>query len=103
MALGVNDLSLTADGRELVYLAIPRCIGGYGKPTGNGEEVRALSPAAAGGQLSSSRLLARQSALVPLSSGYLDGALVSANGSSLDVLEMQSPGRGPNHRVSVSG
>jgi hypothetical protein len=100
MALGVNDLSLTADGRELVYLAIPRCIGGYCKPTGNGEEVRALSPAAAGGQLSSSRLLARQSALVPLSSGYLDGALVSANGASLDVLEMQSPGRGPT-TVSV--
>lgn len=28
IAFGVNDLSLTADGRGLVYLAIPRCIAG---------------------------------------------------------------------------
>ena len=101
MALGPNDLSLTADGRELACLAIPRCIRGHCKSTGNGEEVRAVSPAAAGGQLSSSRLLARQSALVPLASGYLDGALVSANGSSVFVLEMNSPPRGGSTAVSV--
>ena len=101
MALGANDLSLTADGHELVYLAIPRCIRGHCASTGNGEEVRAVSPAAAGGQLSGSRLLARQSALVPLASGYLDGALVSANGSSVFVLEMNSPPRGGSTTVSV--
>ena len=94
MALSAGDPSLTADGRELVYLATPRCIRGHCQPTGNGQEVRALSPAAAGGQLSSSRILARQSALVPLASGYIDGALVSANGSSVFVLEMNSPPRG---------
>ena len=101
MAMSAGDLSLTADGRELVYLATPKCIGGYCKPTGNGEEVRALVPAAAGGQLSSSRLLARQSALVSLGLGYLDGALVSADGSSVDVLEMASSRTGPNTTVSV--
>jgi hypothetical protein len=101
MALSAGDPSLTADGRELVYLATPRCIRGHCQPTGNGQEVRALSPAAAGGQLSSSRILARQSALVPLASGYLDGALVSANGSSVFVLEMNSPPRGGSTTVSV--
>ena len=101
MALSAGDPSLTADGRELVYLATPRCIRGHCQPTGNGQEVRALSPAAAGGQLSSSRILARQSALVPLASGYLDGALVSASGSSVFVLEMNSPPRGGSTTVSV--
>jgi hypothetical protein len=100
MAFAAGDLSLTADGRELVYLATPRCIGGHCQPTGNGQEVRALSPAARGGQLSSSRLLARQSALGSLASSYLDGAIVSPNGSSVDVLEMLSPGQGPS-TVSV--
>jgi hypothetical protein len=94
MSFTAGDLSLTADGHELVYVAVPRCIRGRCKPTGNGEEVRALSPATQGGQLSSSRLLARQSALVPLSSGYLDGAIVSPSGSSVKVLVMNSPGRG---------
>ena len=100
MSFTTGDLSLTADGHELVYLATPRCIRGGCKPTGNGEEVRALSPATRGGALSSSHLLARQSALVPLSSGYLDGAIVSPSGSSVKVLVMNSPGRGPT-TVSV--
>ena len=101
MAFGVSDLSLTADGRKLVYLAIPRCIAGRCAPTGNGEEVRAVSPAAQGGQLARSRLVARQSALVPLSSGYLDGAIVSPNGSNVDVLVMNSTGTGADTTVSV--
>jgi hypothetical protein len=99
MTFDVSDPSLTANGRELVYLAIPRCIRGRCKPTGNGEEVRALSPAAQGGQISSSRILVRQSALMPLSTGYLDGAVVSPDGSSLNVLEMQSP---PSGSTTVS-
>ena len=95
MALAAGDLSLTADGRELVYLGTPRCIGGHCKPTGHGQEIRAVSPAAAGGQLSSSRLLVRQATFGRLASTYLDGAIVSADGSSVDVLKMLSPGRGP--------
>ena len=38
---------------------------------------------------------------MPLSSGYLDGANVSPNGSNVDVLEMNSRGPGPNTTVSV--
>jgi hypothetical protein len=38
---------------------------------------------------------------VPLASGYLDGALVSANGSSVFVLEMNRPPRGGSTTVSV--
>ena len=56
----VGDMSLTADGRELVFLASPRCPLGKCKPTGQGEEVRAVSPAARGGRLDSSRILVRQ-------------------------------------------
>jgi hypothetical protein len=52
----VGDMSLTANGRELVFLASPRCPLGKCKPTGNGEEVRAVSPAARGGRLDSSRV-----------------------------------------------
>jgi hypothetical protein len=100
MGFDVSDPSLTANGRELVYLAVPHCSRGRCKSTGNGEEVRALSPAAEGGQISSSRILVRQSALVPLSTGYLDGAVVSPDGSSVNVLEMVSPLH-PGTTVSV--
>src|SRR5262249_29978097 len=90
MAFGVGHLSLTADGRELAFLGIPRCIRGPCRPTGNGEEVRAVSPAGQGGNLSSSRLLLRQSALVRLTTGYIDGAVISPDGSSVMVVEMST-------------
>ena len=44
MALSAGDPSLTADGRELVYLATPRCIRGHCQPTGNGQEVLGAQP-----------------------------------------------------------
>lgn len=101
MALGVGGLSLTADGRELAFLGVPRCIKGPCRPTGNGEEVRAVSPAGQGGNLSSSRLLLRQSALVRLATGYIDGAVISPDGSSVTVVEMNTPGRSADNIVSV--
>ena len=101
MAFGVGHLSLTADGRELAFLGIPRCIRGPCRPTGNGEEVRAVSPAGQGGDLSSSRLLLRQSALVRLTTGYIDGAVISPDGSSVTVVEMNTPGGSANNIVSV--
>lgn len=101
MAFGVGDLSLTADGRELAFLGIPRCIKGPCKPTGNGEEVRAVSPAGHGGNLSNSRLLLRQSALVRLATGYIDGAVISPDGSSVAVVEMNTPAGSADNIMSV--
>jgi len=101
MGSGVGDLSLTADGRELAFLGIPRCIRGPCRPTGNGEEVRAVSPAGQGGNLGNSRLLLRQSALVPLATGYIDGAVISPDGSSVTVVEMNTPGGSPDNIISV--
>ena len=101
MAFGVGDLSLTADGRELAFLGIPRCTKGPCKPTGNGEEVRAVSPAGQGGNLSNSRLLLRQSALVRLATGYIDGAVISPDGSSVTVVEMNTPGGSADNIMSV--
>jgi len=101
MTFGVGDLSLTADGRELAFLGIPRCIKGPCRRTGNGEEVRAVSPAGRGGNLSNSHLLLRQSALVRLATGYIDGAVISPDGSSVTVLEMNTPSGSPDNIMSV--
>jgi hypothetical protein len=85
----ISDLSLTSDGRELVFLAVTKCIQSPRcEPTG--EEVRALSPAANGGQLDSGQLLLQQSALSGLSAGYINGAVVSPDGSALAVVVMHS-------------
>jgi hypothetical protein len=85
----ISDLSLTSDGRELVFLAVTKCIQNPRcEPTG--EEVRALSPATSGGQLDSGQLLLQQSALSGLSAGYINGAVVSPDGSALAVVIMHS-------------
>ena len=102
MTFGIGDLSLTADGRELAFLGTPRCVGGPCRPTGVGEEVRAVSPAARGGNLSSSRLLLRQSALMRLAAGYIDDAVISPDGSRVTVVEMITPGGSADTTVSVA-
>jgi hypothetical protein len=85
----ISDLSLTSDGRELVFLAVTKCIRSPRcEPTG--EEVRALSPATNGGQLDSGQLLLQQSALRGLFAGYINGAVVSPDGSALAVVIMHS-------------
>ncbi|MGP7998481.1 MAG: hypothetical protein ACLPKI_14325 [Streptosporangiaceae bacterium] len=89
-----------ADGRELMYFACPRRIRCRCPPTGNGQEIRAPRPAAQGGQLGSSQLVARQAALARLSASYLDGAIVSPSGASVNVVLVNSPGQGPTS-VSV--
>lgn len=102
MTFGAADISFTADGRELAFLAVPRCVHGPCRPTGNGEEVRAVSPAAQGGSLASSRLLLRQSSLTSLGTGYLDGAVISPDGSSVSVVVMDTPAGGPpDNTISV--
>jgi hypothetical protein len=85
----ISDLSLTSDGRELVFLAVTRCIQSPRcEPTG--QEVRALTSATSGGQLGSGQLLLQQSALSGLSAGYINAAVVSPDGSALTVVIMHS-------------
>jgi hypothetical protein len=85
----ISDLSLTSNGRELVFLAVTKCIQNPRcEPTA--QQVRALSPAASGGQLDSGQLLLQQSALRGLSAGYINAAVVSPDGSALTVVTMHS-------------
>jgi hypothetical protein len=90
----VGDMSLTADGRELVFLTQPRCVRGQHAPkchVSGGEEVRALSPADRGGQVSSSRLLVKQSSIMRLAIGYINAAVISPGGSLVTVAEVGWP------------
>ena len=87
----VMSLSLTADGREAVFLTQPRCVppsAGQKCHVGGGEEVRAIDLSSHGGQVSHSRLLVKQSALMRLAIGYINDAVVSQDGSLITVLEV---------------
>jgi hypothetical protein len=87
-----GDLSLTSNGRELAFLTVPQCVPG-GNTTcaaGGGQQVRAVSPAAGGGQLSGSRLLMRWSGLHGLSRGYVNFAMITPDGSAVTVVTMHT-------------
>jgi hypothetical protein len=106
--LGVIDLSLTQDGSELVFLTQPRCVrapDGRRCKVGGGEEVRALRPATRGGRVTSSRLIVRQASLMRLSTGYINGVVISPGGSTLTLAVVNSPPRGSSSvsLMQVSG
>lgn len=89
-----QDISVTADGQELAFLTMPQCFGSHctfpSGPSGSGQQVRvvspaAMSPAASGGQLNSSRLLVRLSSVLRLSAASVTAALISPDGSTLTL------------------
>ncbi len=85
---GAHSISLTGNGGELVFLAQPRCVRGTNAPpckVNGGEEVRALSPADRGGQITSSRLLLKQARIMRTSLDYINAALISPDGSTLTL------------------
>jgi hypothetical protein len=89
-----GTLSLTGDGRELVFTATPcfsHCRFGV-------MELRAVSPAARGGRLDNSRVLLR---LPSPHRAYMTGAVISPDGATLTVVFVNTPGPGPG-RESVS-
>ena len=91
-----GDISLTANGRELAFLVEPRCVKATAAPqchVSGGEEVRAVSPADRGGQLSSSRLLMKQAWIMQLSVGYINHAVISPDGSKLTLAVVSGPAR----------
>lgn len=92
VVLGVGDISLTGNGRELAFQTVPRCVPASGAATckPEGLEVRALSPATAGGLLSSSRVLVHHSALKGLYSGYVNDAYISPDGARVYLAVIHS-------------
>jgi hypothetical protein len=89
--LGILDLSFAHGGRELAFLVRPRCAGAPDPAScrAAGEEIWAVSPAARGGLLASSRLLLRQAQLMPPSASFIDGAVITPDGGTLTVVLIQ--------------
>ena len=97
---GIGDVSLTADGRELAFMTRVKCAA-HAPGCVAGDEVRAVSPAIQGGQLTSSQLIFRNSQLRGLSAGYVNDAFLDPSGSALTVLTYHSPARGTGTIESV--
>jgi hypothetical protein len=90
---GVGELSLTADGHEVVFYTRLRCVsGGNGHTCGipGEQEVRAVSPAAAGGKLASSRVLVLGSLFTGLANGYINSARITPDGSAVTIFTAHS-------------
>jgi hypothetical protein len=91
----VGDLSLTSDGRELAFLTDTKCPAVTAKKgCTRAREIRAVSPALAGGQLTSSRFLFRGTELRGQSTGYINDAGITPDGSALTIAVIHSAGRG---------
>jgi hypothetical protein len=96
---GARVLSFTDQGNELVFQGSLRC-----GPKGHARcrELRAVSPAAAGGQLSHSRLLLPLSALDRSSLDYVNDVMISPDGSTLTAgIVRSSSARGKSASVLV--
>jgi hypothetical protein len=84
---GVGDMSLTGNGRELVFLGSPRCVKDAQHPRcpGAQQEVLALRPAARGGSLTSARVLVRQSQITSPVTGFINAASITPDGSKVTL------------------
>jgi sugar lactone lactonase YvrE len=69
--------------------------GGSGQrcPVQHQQEVRAVQPAAAGGQLSHSRVLVLASLFTGLDNGYINDAVITPDGSAVTILSEHSAPR----------
>lgn len=86
----LGELSLTADGHELAFTTNGQCPAGGHHCKTSGWQVRAVSPAAAGGDLSSSRLLVKQSALTGESAGFVNDAVITPDASAVTIVVVHS-------------
>jgi hypothetical protein len=100
VTFGIGDLSLTADGRELVFYTQQRCVPGGARPCPPrpSQLVRAVRPASRGGLLRHSRVLMLQSQLEGLSRGFINDAVITPDGSRVTVFSQHS---GQTSTVSV--
>jgi hypothetical protein len=101
---GAADLTFTSGGRELQFLGRTRCGQATGTTKARGaatcRELRAVSPAAAGGELDSSRLLLRLSALIRSPADYVNDVVISPDGSTLTAAVIHSRSR-PHQSTSI--
>lgn len=78
-----GDFTFTGNGRELEFVGAARCP--QAKRFGC-EELRAVTPPTAGGQLDSSRLLLRLSALARSHGEYIEPAIITTGGPTLTAV-----------------
>jgi hypothetical protein len=78
-----GHFTFTGNGHELKFVGAARCP--QAKRFGC-EELRAVSPGTAGGQLDSSRLLLRLSALARSPAEYIEPAIITTGGSTLTAV-----------------
>jgi len=92
VTFGIGDLSLTADGRELVFYTQQQCVPGGARPCPPrpSQLVRAVRPASRGGQLRHSRVIMLQSQLQGLSRGFINNAVITPDGSAVTVFSQHS-------------
>jgi len=80
-----QDISLTADGQELVFLTEPQCFGSHcTMPPGASQQIRVVNPAVSG-QLNNSRVLIRLSSVLRPSTASAVAAVISPDGSRLTL------------------
>jgi hypothetical protein len=89
--LDIGDLVLARDGTELGFDTTVHCPKGVGNNCHNGNQVRTITPATAGGELASSQVAFRQSELTGADTGYINDALLSPDGSAVDLTAIHSP------------
>jgi hypothetical protein len=93
-----GNLAFTHQGTQLTFGTSVRC--GPAGSTGRCRELRAVSPAAAGGQLDSSRLLLRFSALTSSPQDYVNDVVISPDASTVTAAVIHSPNR-PHVSTSI--
>jgi hypothetical protein len=84
-----EDVSLTADGRDLAFLTRPQCFPGKTGPNctvHGGQQVRVAVPAASGGQLNNTHVLVPLYSIVRLSAAGVLDAVISPDGSTLTMV-----------------
>jgi hypothetical protein len=89
----VYDLSLSSNGKKMAFLTQPHCIRKKGSTckVSGGEQERIVGKASAGGQLSSARVVFRQSSLMRISVGYINDTTMTPDGSLITVAEVSWP------------
>jgi hypothetical protein len=89
----VYDLSLSSNGKKMAFLTQPHCIRKKGSTckVGGGEQERVVGNASAGGQLSSARVVFRQSSLMRISLGYINDTAMTPDASLITVAEVDWP------------
>lgn len=97
--LSAADLTFTDNGTALEFVGLKKCSTGRGGTAC--EELRTVSPAAAGGQLDSGHVLLPLSALATHPGDYVDDVVINPGGATLAAAIVHSGRRPGSNSVSV--